>query len=199
MAPAAAPRAADPPARRPDHDASEDVAARRERILEALAEAFIGLKNGYEQFGLEVGVRTLNGMTPLHKARTSREVLSFLLSPTLDPSAAIHDLISIFADFGIHHIAMMEGVTEGTRSVLQSLDPRTNGLDASLGILSKARHRELWSAYLERFDQMLSDGNELHAGIFGDDFARAYASVTTGDRNGGEPRGSRDDSAKRSR
>ncbi len=112
-------------------------------------------------------------------------MLDYLQSPGVDPAAAIHSLISIFADFGIHHIAMMEAVTEGIRGVLQSLDPRANGLDGSPGILSKARYKELWKAYLERFDQIVTDDGELHAGIFGDDFARAYASVTTGDKRGG--------------
>jgi predicted component of type VI protein secretion system len=167
--------------------------------MEALAEAFVGLKKGYEQFGLEVGVRILSGKTPLHKARTSREVLDFLLNPAVDVGTAIHDLISIFADFGIHHVAMMEGVTEGARGLLQSLDPRANGLDGSPGLLSKARHREQWNAYVERFDQVLSEGEELHDGIFGEDFARAYASVTTGDKDGGQPGGSADGGKKRPR
>jgi predicted component of type VI protein secretion system len=171
------------PARAPE--VSSEATLRREKILQAFAEAFVGLKNGYEQFGSEVGVRTINGMTPLHRARTSREVLEYLEKPGIDVTAAIQNLISIFADFGIHHVAMMEAVTEGIRGTLQSLDPRANGLDGSPGILSKGRYKELWKAYLERFDQVVNDDNELHAGIFGDEFARAYARVTTGDKGGG--------------
>ena len=166
-------------------------AVRSAKILEAFSEAFIGLKKGYEQFGTEVGVRTINGMTPLHKARNAREVLDYLQSPLVDPATAVHDLISIFADFGIHHIAMMEGVTEGVRAFLQSLDPRANGLDGGPGILAKSRHKGLWASYLERFEQAVSDDNELHAAIFGDDFARAYATVTIGDKSGGTGRNGR--------
>src|SRR5262249_48731864 len=157
----------DPHPARPAADTSGEAGARREKVIEALAEAFIGPKNGYEQFGLEGGGRTPGGKTPPPKARPSRAGVHLLLPPPVGVGAAIHDLISIFADFGIHHIAMMEGVTEGTRSLLQSLDPRANGLDGNPGILSKSRHRELWNAYLERFDQLLSDGNDLHVGIFG--------------------------------
>jgi type VI secretion system protein ImpI len=161
---------------------AEPVAARRARILQAFFEGLVGLKNGYEQFGREVGVRTINGMTPLRKARTSRDVGEHLLNPAVDTDAAIHDLLALFADFGIHHIAMMEGVTEGVRAVLQSLDPRAGGLGASPGLWTKARNKELWKEYVDRYDQLVNDDNELHAMIFGDDFARAYATVTIGDK-----------------
>jgi predicted component of type VI protein secretion system len=164
---------------------AQDDDGRSAKILQAFSEAFVGLKKGYEQFGSEVGVRTINGMTALHKARTSREVLDHLLNPSVDAGAAVHDLIAIFADFGIHHIAMMEAVTEGVRSVLHSLDPRANGLEVGSGLWSKGRNKELFRNYVERFEQVLTDDNQLHAVIFGDDFARAYASVTIGDKGGG--------------
>lgn len=161
---------------------ASDAAARTMKILEAFSEAFIGLRKGYEQFGSEVGVRTINGSTPLHRARTGREVLDHLLNPAVDPAVAARDLIGIFADFGIHHIAMMEGVTEGVRSVLQSLDPRANELEAGPRLFAGARAKEQWKNYLDRFDQVVTEDEQLHASIFGDEFARAYASVTLGDK-----------------
>ncbi len=154
---------------------------RRQKILEAFSEAFVGLRKGYEQFGAEVGVRTINGRTPLHRARSSREILDHLLSPQVDVGTVSHDLIAIFADFGIHHIAMMEAVTEGVRALLQSLDPRANDLDVGGRLFSAAKAKGQWKAYLERFDQTLTDDQELHAAIFGAEFAHAYARVTQGD------------------
>jgi predicted component of type VI protein secretion system len=91
----------------------------------------------------------------------------------------MRDLIAIFADFGIHHIAMMEAVTEGVRSLLQSLTP--------------PEKKSQWKEYVERFDQVINDDQELHDGIFGAEFARAYASVVVGeaakpgDDRGGKP------------
>jgi predicted component of type VI protein secretion system len=180
--------AASSPSARASRPAPDDD-GRSVKILQAFSEAFVGLKKGYEQFGSEVGVRTINGMTALHKARTSREVLDHLLNPAVDAGAAVHDLIAIFADFGIHHIAMMEAVTEGVRSVLHSLDPRANGLEVASGIWGKGRNKELFRDYVERFEQVLTDDNQLHAVIFGDDFARAYASVTLGEEGGGQGQG----------
>ncbi|MFL5307439.1 MAG: FHA domain-containing protein [Polyangia bacterium] len=166
-----------------EQNAEFDALIRRQKILEAFSEAFVGLRKGYEQFGAEVGVRTINGRTPLHRARASREILDYLLGPGVDVATVTHDLIAVFADFGIHHIAMMEAVTEGVRALLQSLDPRANDLDVGGRLFSAAKAKGHWKAYLERFDQALTDDQELHAAIFGAEFARAYARVTQGEGN----------------
>ena len=160
--------------------ADDGTLVRQRQILEAFSEAFIGLRKGYEQFGAEVGVRTINGHTALHRARTSQAVLDHLLQPTMDVATVKHDLIAIFADFGIHHIAMMAAVTEGVRALLQSLDPRANDLDAGGRLFSASKSKQHWRAYLARFDQVLTEDQDLHAVVFGPEFARAYARVTVG-------------------
>ena len=137
------------------------------------------MRKGYEQFGAEVGVRTINGSTPLHRARSSRELLDYMTQPNVDANAAARDLIAIFADFGIHHIAMMQGVTEGVRGLLRALN--SQGTDAKGRLFAKAKPKDQWKLYQEQLDQLLSDDNELHDAIFGNQFARAYASVTQGD------------------
>ena len=48
-------------------EATAALVARQRRLLDAFSEAFVGLRKGYEQFGSEVGVRTINGATPLHQ------------------------------------------------------------------------------------------------------------------------------------
>jgi predicted component of type VI protein secretion system len=156
-------------------------AHRQQQILEAFGEAFVGLRKGYEQFGVEVGVRTINGRTALHRARTAQAVLEYLLQSDAPVANVKRDLIGIFADFGIHHIAMMAAVTEGVRALLQSLDPRVNDLDVGGGLFAGSRFKSKWNAYLDRFDQILTDDKELHASIFGPEFARAYARATLGD------------------
>jgi len=129
----------------------------------------------------------------LHRARTSAELLDYLLQPNMDPAAASRELIAIFADLGIHHIAMMEAITEGVRAVLQSLDPRANDLDAGSGLLSRGKTKAQWKSYLERFDQLVTDDEELHTAIFSDEFARAYASVTLGEAGSGNKRSKKGD------
>jgi predicted component of type VI protein secretion system len=161
--------------------AEEDAAlVRQKQILEAFSEAFIGLRKGYEQFGAEVGVRTVNGKSVLHRARTGQAVLEHLLQADVPVTTVKKDLTGIFADFGIHHIAMMAAVSEGVRALLGSLDPRANDLDVGGGLFSASKKAQ-WKRYVERFDQLLTDDQDLHASIFGPEFARAYARVTHSD------------------
>jgi len=161
--------------------AEEDAAlVRQKQILEAFSEAFIGLRKGYEQFGAEVGVRTVNGKSVLHRARTGQAVLEHLLQADVPVTTVKRDLTGIFADFGIHHIAMMAAVSEGVRALLGSLDPRANDLDVGGGLFSASKKAQ-WKRYVERFDQLLTDDQDLHASIFGPEFARAYARVTHSD------------------
>ena len=161
------------------------IAVHQAKLLEAFVEAFVGLRKGYEQFGAEVGVRTINGATPLHRARSQRELLDYLMQPNLDAGALAKEIIAIFADFGIHHIAMMQGVTEGVRQLLQGLSPEANEVDPGGRLFGGGKAKGQWKAYVEHFEQLLTDDNELHSAIFGNEFARAYASVTMGD--GGAP------------
>jgi predicted component of type VI protein secretion system len=165
----------------PAPSGGEEMSRRQREVLDAFAEAFVGLRKGYEQFGVEVGVRTVNGRTALHRARTAQAVLEHLLQSDAPVATVKRDLIGIFADFGIHHIAMMAAVTEGVRALLQSLDPRGNDLDLGGGLFAGSKLKSKWNAYLERFDQILTDDKELHASIFGPEFARAYARATLGD------------------
>lgn len=163
-------------------DGGSASGGREAKILEAFCEAFVGLRKGYEQFGSEVGVRIVSGSTPFHRARSSRELLDHLLDSRVDPKVVLRELIAVFADLGIHHIALMEGITESVRAVLQSLDPRANDLDAGSRLFTGSKIKHQWKSYLDRFEHLVTDDNELHAAIFGEEFARAYASVTLGDR-----------------
>ncbi len=60
-------------------------------------------------------------------------------------------------------------------------NPRANNLDVGGRLFSAARSKQQWKAYLERFDQLLTEDQELHAAIFGPEFVRAYARATLGD------------------
>lgn len=189
----ASPPASSPGAAGERRTTEDDTALQRQRlILEAFSEAFIGLRKGYEQFGAEVGVRTVNGKTMLHRARNGQAVLDYLLQREVPVATVKRDLTGIFADFGIHHIAMMAAVSEGVRALLQSLDPRASDLDIGGRLFSASKSKAHWKKYLERFDQLLTDDQDLHASIFGLEFARAYARVTHRD---GPKHGSDDDEA----
>ena len=161
------------------------------RLFETFSETFIGLKKGYEEFGTEVGVRPLSGGTPLHRARSSREVMDYLLDPAGDVEARARDLRAVFADMGIHHIALMEGLNQGIRALLESLDPSAQESTTRAGLFNRSKSKAEWRDYVERFATLIAEDAALHAEIFGEEFARGYASVALGGSKQGpdEPEG----------
>jgi predicted component of type VI protein secretion system len=150
------------------------------RIIGAFADAFMGLKKGYEQFGSEVGVRPLTGTTRLHRARTSQEIIEYVLDPAMDPEACARDLNAVFADMGIHDLALIEGISQSVRSLLAKLDPSTLDVKAGASLWSGSKNKAKWTSYVEAFNNLLSEDAALHTEIFGEEFASGYASVARG-------------------
>jgi hypothetical protein len=171
------------PVARPPGQQPQDRLLRCLRIIGAFCDAFIGLKKGYEQFGSEVGVRPLTGTTPLHRARTSQELIEYLLDPAVDPDACARDLNAVFADMGIHDVALMEGISQSVRVLLAKLDPNALDLKMGTGLWSGSKAKTKWNTYVETFNSLLGEDAALHAEIFGEEFASAYASVALGDEN----------------
>lgn len=147
----------------------------------------MGLKKGYEQFGAEVGVRPLRGTTRLHRARTSQEVMQYVLDPATNPDACARDLNAVFADMGIHDLALMEGISQSVRSLLAKLDPNSFDLKtAASSLWSGGKAKAKWSSYVDSFNNLLGDDSALHAEMFGEEFAAGYASVARGDEGSEE-------------
>jgi predicted component of type VI protein secretion system len=143
----------------------------------------MGLKKGYEQFGSEVGVRPLTGTTPLHRARTSQEVVEYVLDSATDPDVCARDLNAVFADMGIHDVALMEGISQSVHALLAKLDPNALDFKSGAGLWSGSKAKAKWSDYVESFNSLLTEDAALHAEIFGEEFASAYASVALGDEH----------------
>jgi predicted component of type VI protein secretion system len=156
------------------------------RVIGAFTDAFMGLKKGYEQFGSEVGVRPLTGTTKLHRARTSQEIVEYLLDPSTDPDVCARDLNAVFADMGIHDVALMEGITQSVRALLAKLDPNAQDMKVVTSLWSGAKAKSRWNSYVEAFNALLAEDAALHAEIFGEEFASAYASVALGDEHAGK-------------
>ncbi len=171
------------PAVGPAGEQAPDRLVRCLRIIGAFSEAFMGLKKGYEQFGAEVGVRPLTGTTPLHRARTSQEIVEYVLDPATDPDVCARDLNAVFADMGIHDVALMEGISQSVRVLLAKLDPNALDFKMGAGLWSGSKAKSKWNSYVETFNNLLGEDAALHAEIFGEEFASAYASVALGDEN----------------
>ncbi len=147
--------------------------ARCLRLLQGFSDAFVALRKGHQEFGEQVGVRPIAGSTPLHRARTGNEIAEHLLDPSGSVDLCLAELKSVFADMGIHQIALMEGISQSVRSLLESLDPV-----ARPGLLARLLGRRTEERL--RLTTLIDEDEALHAEIFGEVFARAYASVALG-------------------
>ena len=129
------------------------------RGLAATGEDSRGVLRGLR--GIAEGVRAVRGRgrreddstgeRPSTERELARRSSDLLLQPSVDVGVVTHELIAVFADFGIHHIAMMEAVTSGARALLQSFDPRANDLDLGGRLFSATKSKTQWKSYLERF------------------------------------------------
>ena len=159
-------------------------------ILESYSQAFVELRKGYEQFGEEMALQLVQERNPLHDAQTPQDVLRYLLDWNTDGGARVRELTRAFADLALHQVALLSGVMEGVRSMLQSVAPTTlsgqrthalakaggGGLLESLFNLRKAK---LWTAFSDAHQRLIEE-DRFSREVFGRNFARAYFMVTGG-------------------
>lgn len=146
-----------------------------EDVLRASAKAFVGLQRGQEQFGNEMGVRTIKEYTALHAAGTPENVLKYLLDWQSGGPHRTQELVGVYADLMIHQVALINGIMEGVRSLLARLDPA----EIERGVTSgwPTRAAATWKQYSEQYKELVEADRNITAIIFGAEFARAYAEV----------------------
>lgn len=146
-----------------------------EDVLRASAKAFVELQKGQEQFGRELGVRTIKEFTPLHAAGTPENVLKYLLDWQKGGPHRTQELVGVYADLGIHQIALLNGVMEGVRSLLARLDPAE--IERSVASSWGSRGASAWKAFVQRYQELTEADRNITEHVFGPEFARAYAEV----------------------
>jgi predicted component of type VI protein secretion system len=151
-------------------------------VMEAFASALVALRRGVEQSGSELGVRTMNGRSPLHAVDDSREVLRYLLSPPDEAFRRSHELTALFADFAIHQVALLNGISESVRHLLTTLESgAAEGEKGGPGRIWPFRREENQGGGTQaRLRELLEDPRQFHETLFGDVFAKAYAAATLG-------------------
>lgn len=166
-------------------------------ILESYSQAFVELRKGYEQFGEEMALQLVQERNPLHDAATGQDVLRYLLDWTTDGGGRVRELTRAFADLALHQVALLGGVMEGVRSMLQSISPqslsgqRTHALARGGGgglleTLFNTRKAGLWRTFSDAH-QRLTEEDRFSREVFGRNFARAYFMVTGGLMQGEDP------------
>ncbi len=145
-----------------------------EDVLRASAKAFVELQKGQEQFGNEMGVRTIKEFTPLHAAGTADNVLKYLLDWQKGGPHRTQELVGVYADLMIHQVALINGVMEGVRSMLARLEPAEIERSVS-GWAGKSA--AAWKSFVQRYEELTESDRTITSHVFGPEFARAYAEV----------------------
>jgi type VI secretion system protein ImpI len=154
--------------------------------VEVFCRCFIPMREGHAQFvssfdlqreATQRGQHRSAGYAKVEAARTPEEVAAALLDfrdPSQDSAAAIE---GIFADLMVHQVALLDGVMQGVRALLEEMSPATieHAVESNSTALSLTlgRHRALWQEYLARYEE-LSDEKQALQRIFGSEFTVAY-------------------------
>lgn len=146
-----------------------------EDVMRASAKAFVELQKGQEQFGNEMGVRTIKEFTPLHAAGTADNVLKYLLDWQVGGPHRTQELVGVYADLMIHQVALINGVMEGARGLLARLDP--GQIERAVTAAWPTRGAALWRHYMQRHRELMESERSITEAVFGPEFARAYAEV----------------------
>ena len=152
----------------------EAVLGRVAGALETFARSFLELRRGYEEFGREMGVRTVQVEGPLLRARDPAQVLAYLLDPASQGRDA--ELQRAFADFMIHQVALLRGVVDGARALLAQLSPEAVASTAPASVWP-LRAVNLWKVFEQRFHDLADEESSISEVLFGREFARAYVSM----------------------
>jgi type VI secretion system protein len=151
--------------------------------LDAFATAYVGLRQGHEQFETElVGASRRNAQpTPIDEANDPRAVLAYLLDwRAPDPAARTGALTGAYAEIMTHQVALLGGLMEGVRKLMserlapQRLAHRAEEAAQGLWKFWPFRGGLYWKQYLTEHDD-LSEEKQLTQAVLGKGFARAYS------------------------
>jgi predicted component of type VI protein secretion system len=160
-------------------------------VLEVFSQAMVELRNTHVQFSREMGLQLVDEDSTLRRTDDPRAILAYLLDPSTDGNARIEELSRVFAEFALHHVALLKATVEGGRSLMQRISPTSIGEDPSIkpedsedndGLFARVfpfEARRMWRRYLALY-QVLSEEDRFTKELFGRSFARAYYTFTGG-------------------
>jgi hypothetical protein len=153
--------------------------------IEVFCRCFIPLREGYAQFVSSLDLQRAAMQRSMYRSRAymavemarDPESLAGALLDWTNESVDAHKAIDgIYADLMIHQVALLDGVMQGVKALLDELSPdnlEQNVGRSKLGVGLSGRYKTLWQSYCDRFEQ-LSEEKQAFSHIFGHDFTEAY-------------------------
>lgn len=170
-------------------------------VLEAYSASFVALRKGHDQFGTDLALphHRAGEPTPLNAGSDPRELLAYMLDWGVDGPVRVQELTAAFADIMIHEVALLNGLMEGVRGLLQRLGPielekEASKMSVKIGFMKfpggmwPFRSIAKWQRYADRHRELTEEDSGLTAAVFGREFAKAYAGVVGENFTEGGPR-----------
>jgi predicted component of type VI protein secretion system len=137
-------------------------------------------------------VPVTNDQNPLTRMRSTREILRYLLDYRVPEGASrVQELMGGFVDVMIHQIALLNGMREGVKGLLQRLAPEI--LSKGIGGFWPFNLSKRWDRYSEQHRAFLEEERELTAVLFGPEFAKAYLAIVGDAAKGASGEGEEED------
>ncbi|HWO12875.1 MAG TPA: type VI secretion system-associated FHA domain protein, partial [Polyangiaceae bacterium] len=148
--------------------------------VDVLCRTLIPLRQGYLKFvssmALQKSAHFAQASAVLDRARDPAAVAAALLDFREGAPDASKALEHALGELSTHQVAMLDGVMQGVRALLEELSPAaiSEAVENKRGGLRiGGRQKDAWDEYCERYDQV-SDQSEAFSRIFGQEFADAY-------------------------
>jgi pSer/pThr/pTyr-binding forkhead associated (FHA) protein len=139
------------------------------QLLQTFSRSFVELRDGFEHFGSEMGLKTTVEHTPLNAVKTQADLLEYLLDQDVASDERVGELKRAYTDLALHQVALLNGVMAGVRELLQDLAPEKRwGTFSASSVLTE----------IEKKRQALLDEDRFARVVFGRSFSRAYFAVT---------------------
>ena len=152
--------------------------------MQVFLKAFVSLRDGYQEFEAEV-LRKERFEEQGNKVGTAKnhtelaEVLFAQEAKSQETSGQLHE---IFVEVMTHQVALMNGVMEGVKELLQNLSPeaieKRYEQKGKKGGLFSNEYEGIWQEYQTVHGDYLGEDKETFLIIFGPQFSRAYAQTT---------------------
>ncbi|HEY6725532.1 MAG TPA: type VI secretion system-associated FHA domain protein [Polyangiaceae bacterium] len=150
--------------------------------IEVFCRCFIPLREGYAQFVSSLDLQRAANLRSSNRSRAYQTVeaardpeqLAKGLLDWTDRSLDGHQAVeNIYADLMIHQVALLDGVMQGVRALLDELSPAAveENVGHKFGISN--RYKELWQAYCDLYEDLAQE-QQAFARIFGHEFTEAY-------------------------
>ncbi len=159
--------------------------ARRIRdSMDVFLKCFVSLRDGYQEFEAEVlrKERFEEQGNMVGAAKDHKALSGVLFAQESDSQATCHQLHEVFVEVMTHQVALLNGVMEGVKQLLEKLSPeaieRMYDSKGKKGGLFSNKYEGLWEAYQTVHGDYRGEDKETFLIIFGPQFSRAYAATT---------------------